>query len=142
MRRFGPSAGSSVLAWGGSGIVNAGGGSGGIRYGDAIAYLAAPATVLTPQGYILAPYAGILRNLFCMTSAVFGAGAGVDFTVRVNDANTAIVVNIQGAVNTTGQDVTNSVSVVQGDRITIGLTRNPGVPASTITIQQLEFVKS
>ena len=58
----------------------------------------------------------LMRNL--RIRAVSGSGAAVVFTVRKNGADTAITATV-AASGTTGSDLTNVVSLVAGDDISL-----------------------
>jgi len=69
---------------------------------------------------VVIPFACIAKN-FCVS--VYNVPAGVatswTFTVRKNEADTALVVAIAGASQVNGEDTTNRVRFDRGDRICI-----------------------
>lgn len=65
-----------------------------------------------------APVAGTLDKLKVSYQAGIGAGANKDLYVRKNGANSALVTSVAPAT-LTGEDTTHSVTVAQGDLITM-----------------------
>jgi hypothetical protein len=130
----------SVLAFGGNGVVAAGG-STSIRYsnsaGDAIT--GALPTAGLPGAAIVAPFAGTLRNLRVRLSAAAGAGITTRHTVYLNEVATAVLADIANPA----QDADSGdleVAVAAGDRIAIGMTRVAGVPGALAYAHTLELV--
>lgn len=76
---------------------------------------------------------GTLRNLRVALTGPPGAGNSYSFTVRKNGADTGLTVTISDS-DTDGSDLSNSVTVVAGDRITLKM-----VPTSTPTAQQANY---
>lgn len=141
MRGGGRTGGRAVLGWGCSGAVPAAPGGTATAWGDATNIWSGgtlPADI-RPQEQALAPFAGVLKNLYVRNSAVLGGGIDVNYTVYVNNVATAITVNISGAAQVNGQDTTNVVSVAAGDRIALAATRGAGVPPNVICRACLEI---
>ena len=89
---------------------------------------------------VLIPVDGTLTNLRARALSGIGGGATVTITVRVNGADTGLTFTYAAAQGTTVVEDTDSVSVSQGDLVTINFaTDNTGAPADTMQ-GSLEFV--
>lgn len=86
----------------------------------------------------LIPAAGTLRNFRVLISTAPGSGKSWDCTVMINSVATAITLNIADA-NTTGVDITNSVAVSTGDKISIKFLGNSSPATSANVSWSLEF---
>jgi len=82
-----------------------------------------------PAVYVM-PRDGLLRNLHLKTSIAPGVGESVTFTVRKNGVDTGIVVAISGA-SQVGSDLTNAVSFLAGDVISVKGVATAGVSVIT-----------
>jgi hypothetical protein len=140
MQGSGGSPSRSVLAFGGNGVVAAGG-STAIRYsnsaGDAIT--GALPTAGLPGAAIVAPSAGILQNLRVRLSAPAGAGITTRHTIYINEVATAVLADIADPAQDANSGAL-SVAVAAGDRIAIGMTRVAGVPGALAYAHTLELV--
>lgn len=76
------------------------------------------------------PCDGTISDFFVALQTAPGAGTTRNFTIRINGANSSVVVVISDTA-TSGSDLVNSVSVSAGDTITIGSTNPTGSPATT-----------
>ena len=65
---------------------------------------------------IIVPTAGTLRNLYVELTAAPGGSDSRGYTLRVNEASTGLTASASGA-STTGNNTSNTVAVVAGDRI-------------------------
>jgi hypothetical protein len=80
---------------------------------------------------IVMPRAGTLRNLRANVDAAVGGGATVTVSVRVNGANSALLLTFDNADGTTAKTDTDSVAVTAGDLICFKVsTDNVGAPAA------------
>lgn len=77
----------------------------------------------------LIPVAGTLSRLFIKVQTAPGAGKSWAFTLYVNGSATALTLTIADAA-TTGSDITNSVSVSAGDRISLECVATGGTASS------------
>lgn len=73
------------------------------------------------DSYIIAPVAGVLRNLRVRADGTAGAGQSFTYTVRVNGVDSPVTTSVSGASDITGHDTTRSVSVAAEDVITVKL---------------------
>lgn len=78
---------------------------------------------------VIVPVAGEVGSLRVFLTIAPGSGKSRTFTLRKNGADTALVVAIADA-NTAGADVSNSVTVAAGDRLTLKATSS-GTPAAS-----------
>jgi hypothetical protein len=109
----GPGGGGAVLAWGTQTTTT--------LTGDFLRAWINATTGLateTPGSKILAPRAGILRNAFVIFNQAAGVAATSTFTVRINGADTAIVIAVADP-GLTGSDTAHSAVVAAGDAITV-----------------------
>lgn len=129
--------GRAPVAWGGVGVVAAGG-STCLRYGSTQPLLAAvpPATAISTR--VLFPFAGTLRNLYGQITAALGAGITVGCTLYLNGVAQAMTFQFSGAAQVTGNDLVNTVVVAAGDYAELVLTRVAGVPPSVTFIFEAE----
>ena len=82
---------------------------------------------------LVIPVAGTLTNLRARARANLGGGAEATIAVRVNAADTALVVTIAVAETTVLQTDSDSVTVAAGDLLTINAaTDNAGAPATDV----------
>lgn len=89
----------------------------------------------------IASSAGTMRKLRISLDTAPGVGKSYTFKLRVNGADSALVVTISDA-NTTGVDSSNSVSIAQGDLLSISVTPS-GTPTGSVTIRTcLEFTST
>jgi hypothetical protein len=83
--------------------------------------------------------AGTLQNLVVMQNTPSTASGTVTYTVNVNGVSSALTVTIAGNV-TTGQDFVHTVSVNQGDQLTLQVTKTASVsPAVSQVIVTVEL---
>ena len=83
--------------------------------------------------------AGTLRNFRLRHNAPAGNGNDIVYTVRINNAATALVITL-ASTGTDGSDLVNSVVVAAGDLIDVEVTKALGIGASPINIESsLEF---
>lgn len=75
------------------------------------------------------PFAGTLRNFYLRQNSGAGNGNNIVYTVRVNGVATALTVTIASTAND-ASDLSNSVSVSQGDLVDIEVTKAVGVGSS------------
>jgi hypothetical protein len=81
------------------------------------------------------PFAtGTLKNLHVRQNGPAGNGAAIVYTVRVNGVATALSVSI-ASTTANGQDLVDSVAVVQGDLIDIEVTKAASVATSPSRIE-------
>jgi hypothetical protein len=88
---------------------------------------------------IRTPRAGVFKNLYVMHNAVSSSTNTHTYTLLVNGVASALTVTVAGNVST-GQDTTNTVSVVAGDQISIRITKSGNVnPAVNQIVVSAEF---
>lgn len=142
MKFFGSGRSRSVLAFGGNGIVAAGG-STSIRYsnsaGDAIT--GALPTAGLPGAQIVAPYPGVLRNLRVRLSAAAGAGITTRHEIYINEVATGVFADVADPAQDADSG-NGAVAVAAGQRIAIGMTRVAGVPGALAYAHTLELTGS
>lgn len=86
------------------------------------------------------PVSGTAGNLYCLTSVPPGATDVLTFSLhRAASSNTALTCNISGAVNTTCQDNTHTVSITAGDTLEYQVTTT-GTSATVITTCGLTYI--
>lgn len=96
---------------------------------------------ITSEGIVSfpCPRAGILRNLFVRTGTTAVTNTAVTvITVRKNGADTTLTVTMTQTTVTTTSDTTHTVSVAQGDLITLSLVTT-GVLAVSTSIAAISF---
>lgn len=97
----------------------------------AVGTQAGTGTATEANAQIVMPRAGTLRNLRANADVAVGGGATVTVSVRVNGANTALLLTFDNADGTTAKTDTDSVAVAAGDLVTFGVvTDNVGAPAA------------
>ncbi|MCJ7663304.1 MAG: hypothetical protein MUO24_03585 [Desulfobacterales bacterium] len=79
---------------------------------------------------IIMPTAGTIKNMYVQTSQAAGNLKSWTFTLR-KAGDTALSVIITGVGVTTGNDIVNSVAVLPGDLISLGITAAGGPPGLT-----------
>jgi len=82
--------------------------------------------------------AGTIKNLIVFTGVAPGAGESYVYTVRQNQADSAITCTISGATDKTASDLVNTLTVAVGDIISIKLVVSNGA-AAVRHIIMLEF---
>lgn len=88
---------------------------------------------------IVAPRAGILRNLRVRHNDPAGNGNAIVYTVRVNGTPTSLSASL-ASTSANGSDTSNTASVVAGDLIDLIVTKAAGVGTSpTDVTAMLEF---
>jgi len=94
-------------------------------------------TATEAQRQMMIQEAGTLKKFRVKLTVAPGAGNSKTLTVRKNEADTLLVVTISEAA-TEGEDLTNIVSVVRGDRISI-YHSYVGTPASGQEVYGMVF---
>jgi hypothetical protein len=90
------------------------------------------ATAPTTEVKMVVPYAGTLRNLFIKHNAPTGATTEtLTYTVRVNGADTALVVTL-GPDDAEASNTVDSVAVAQGDDVSIKIGRSASIGTGNI----------
>jgi hypothetical protein len=81
--------------------------------------------------------AGTLKNLFVKLTAAPGGAASYRVTIRLNGANTALVVNVTGAA-TTGSDTVDTVAYAAFDLVSaeVNLIGGPGPSTVIASVQK------
>lgn len=88
---------------------------------------------------LVSPRAGILRNMRVRHNIVGGNSNAIVYTVRINETPSSLSVSL-AADTANGSDVSNTASVVAGDRIDIVVTKATDVGTSPFDITaMLEF---
>jgi hypothetical protein len=75
---------------------------------------------------MIVPTAGTIRDFFVYVTTASGAGT-LTFTIRKNGANTGITISVPTTGVGAFSDTTNTVGVVAGDLISIGIVSSAGV---------------
>lgn len=88
---------------------------------------------LEPSVYAVMPTAGVIKNLYIVVSVAPGAAKSYTFDIMKNGSTTGVQVVISGAAQTTGNDITNTVSFAAGDLISIRSTPSGTPTASVVT---------
>lgn len=74
----------------------------------------------TAEVWIEMPFAATLRNLRVASVSGFGGSSTTAYTLNVNSVASSLVATVnQGAGSTSGSDLTHSVNVVAGDKISL-----------------------
>lgn len=92
----------------------------------------------TVPSIIVAPRAGIVRNMFSRAAVAPGVGETLTFTLFVNEVATALTVVLTGAA-LSGSDLVNAVPVNAGDRLEIGFERSPAAAEAEAVRTETEF---
>ena len=88
---------------------------------------------------LLATRAGTLLNMFVMQNSPSTSANTVTYTLLVNGVASTLTVTIAGNV-ITGSDTTHSVSISQGDQLSIQITKGASVsPAIHQVFVTIEF---
>ena len=81
---------------------------------------------------VIAPRGGTLRNLFVRHHSATSSSNTVTYTVQVNGVDTPIVATLAANAVSTAGNVSNTVVVAQGDRITVKVTKSGVIGAGSI----------
>lgn len=87
------------------------------------------------------PFAGTIRNLMVVSSAAPGAGQSFVYTFRKTAVSQTLTVTLSGAAQTSGNDITHSVSCVVGDTIDVQLVTSAAA-AVCAHVVAIEFDKT
>jgi hypothetical protein len=88
---------------------------------------------------IRVPRAGTIKNMHIMQNTVSTSTNSVVYTLFVGGVSTALTVSIAGNVST-GADTTDTVTVSQGDQLSIQVTKAASVsPAVQQVVISVEF---
>lgn len=78
------------------------------------------------------PFAFTAKNLYCKSNQAPGGGQTFTYTLRKNQAATALTAAISGAAAVTASDLVNTVSFVAGDQIALQLVASGGSAGTPI----------
>jgi len=94
----------------------------------------------TEDVYWVAPCAGTITAMYAYVKTAPGTGETLTLTIRKNGSNTTNVVAIAGT-STSGNDITHTVTVAAGDRITVSsVETNVSSPAAADLSLSLMFL--
>lgn len=76
---------------------------------------------------VIAPRAGILRNLFVRHHSAAVSANTVTYTVQINGVDTTLSTTLAANAIATASDVVRTVSIAQGDRVTVKVTKSGSI---------------
>lgn len=89
---------------------------------------------------IVAPRAGKARRMYARVQVAPGVGETFTFTLMKNGVATALSVVIAGALLKEAENLTDSVSVDEGDKLQVRVTRSTGAAAPFKQRVEMEYV--
>ena len=91
------------------------------------------------RGSMILPRGGTISKLYVLPNKASNAGSNVVVTVRVNGVDTAIKVTFLAGSSAVASDLTNSVVVFAGDRVTFKFQETNGVNSGVNYTASVEF---